>query len=192
MPDVHLTFDDGPDPLWTPAVLDALAQCGVRATFFAVGRAARAHPGLVRRIVEAGHALGNHTWSHRHPWLLRRHEAVAEVLDGAHAIADVTGTPVRLFRPPHGRMRACMAEAAAAAGQRTLLWTRSAVDWGALATPAGIARRLARVRDGDIVLMHDAARGSNRPQSLLHVLPGFLWRLQQEGWHTTGVDASTC
>ncbi len=182
MPHVQLTFDDGPDPRWTPAVLDALAARGMRATFFVVGRAASANASILRRIADAGHAIGNHTWSHRHPWMLTRQAATREVLDGGRAISDAIGTMTALFRPPHGRLRTCMVVAARDAGQRTVLWTRSAVDWGPLASPEGIASRLGRVRDGDVLLMHDAARGINRPDRLLAVLPGFLDRLRAEAW----------
>jgi len=182
VPRIQLTFDDGPDPRWTPAVLDALAAHGLRATFFVVGRSAQAHAALLRRVTEAGHALGNHTWSHRHPWTLARADAVREVVQAAQAIADAAGAPPRLFRPPFGRRRPCMSAAAAEMGARTVMWSRSAVDWGPLANPAGIARRLARVRDGETILLHDAARGSNRPECMLAVLPQFLARLQGEGW----------
>jgi len=182
VPRVHLSFDDGPDPHWTPIVLDLLAIHALHATFFTIGQAARAHPHLLRRMHAAGHALGNHTWSHRHPWTLSSKDARREVLGGAHAIEDATGAAARLFRPPHGRRRACMEAAAAEAGQRVVRWTLSAIDWGPLAQPAGIARRLARARDGDILLMHDAARGINRPDRLLEALPRFLDRLREADW----------
>ena len=189
MPSIHLTFDDGPDPRWTPVVLDLLAAYGAHASFFLVGRAACASPALVRRIHAAGHAIGNHTWSHRHPWLLSTKAARCEVRDGAKAIADILGRQPRLYRPPHGRRRACMEEAAAALGQRTVMWTRSAVDWGPLARPSAIARRLAHVRDGDILLMHDAACGINRPDRLLAVLPDCLRRLHAAAWNMVALDS---
>lgn len=184
MPHIHLTFDDGPDAQWTPRVLDALAVHRIRATFFVVGRAALAHAALLRRVADAGHEIGNHTWSHRHPWTLTRAQAVTEVDDGTHAIAEVTGRAPRLFRPPHGRVRRCMLHAARNSGQRLVLWTRSAIDWGPRAHATSIHERLQQVRDGDIVLMHDAARSINRPEQLLAILPGFLEHLKQRGWST--------
>ncbi|MCW5620148.1 MAG: polysaccharide deacetylase family protein [Burkholderiales bacterium] len=182
MPHIHLTFDDGPDPQWTPRVLDVLAAHGMRATFFVIGRAALAHAALLRRVVAAGHEVGNHTWSHRHPWTLTRTQAVAEVEDGTRAIAEATGRTPHLFRPPHGRLRRCMVQAARDKGQRMVLWTRSAIDWGPRAHAASIHERLQKARDGDIVLMHDAARSINRPEQLLAVLPEFLQWLQERGW----------
>jgi len=171
---VYLTFDDGPDERWTPQILDLLAEQNVRATFFVVGRFALAYPELVRRIASQGHAIGNHTWSHRHPWAVSATVARQEVRAGTKAIADVTGLAPVFFRPPHGRLRRCMLEEIAHEGQTLVLWDRSAVDWGPLGRAAHISRRLAAVQDGDIVLMHDSGRGINRPDELIKVLPSFI------------------
>jgi peptidoglycan/xylan/chitin deacetylase (PgdA/CDA1 family) len=174
---VYLTFDDGPDVEWTPRILDVLAAARVRATFFVVGQAVRAAPSLLRRVAAEGHGVGNHSYAHRHPWTLREAEARREVRDGAVAIADVLGAPPRLFRPPHGRVRSCMVEEAAEGGQRTVLWSLSAVDWGPLGRGPRIAARLRRAASGDVVLMHDGRRSRNRPDALLTVLPEFLTSL---------------
>jgi peptidoglycan/xylan/chitin deacetylase (PgdA/CDA1 family) len=176
---IFLTFDDGPDPHWTPVVLDLLAAHGVGATFFVIGRDAQAHGVLLRRIANAGHEIGNHTWSHRHPWTLPQHAARSEVREGAAAIADLVGRTPRYYRPPHGRLRRCMVEEAEDGGQRTVLWSASAVDWGPLGYADGIAARLARTGPGDIVLMHDGGRGINRPQELTRVLPAYLRSLSE-------------
>jgi len=174
---LFLTFDDGPHPQWTPRILDLLAASGLRATFFVVGRRARAHAALVRRIDAEGHALGNHTLSHRHPWTLTAPAARAQVRDGSAAIADLTGRAPRWYRPPHGRLRRCMVDEAQRCGQSLLLWTLSAIDWGPFGRAGAIARRLDAARGDDIVLMHDGGYGINRPQQLAQALPEFLARL---------------
>jgi peptidoglycan/xylan/chitin deacetylase (PgdA/CDA1 family) len=174
---LYLTFDDGPDARWTPRILDILAQANARATFFVVGRCALEHAALARRIAAEGHELGNHTWSHRHPWAMPAPAARAQVRDGAAAIADLVGRVPRFFRPPHGRLRRCMIEEAESRGETLVLWNRSAVDWGPLGRARAIARRLGAARPGDIVLMHDGGRGINRPGELVAVLPAFLCRL---------------
>ncbi len=176
---VYLTFDDGPDPRWTPRILDILAEAAVPATFFLVGRLAARYPGLVRRLAAEGHAVGNHTWSHRHPWAMTMNAARREVRDGATAIADILGQPPRWFRPPHGRLRGCMIEEAERDGQTMVLWNRSAVDWGPWASAAGIAARLDAVQGGDIVLLHDGRGWINRPWRTAEVLPAFLDRLHR-------------
>lgn len=178
---LYLTFDDGPDPRWTPRILDLLAQANVLATFFVVGRSAIEQAALVRRIAAHGHALGNHTWSHRHPWTMRASTARKEVLDGTAALADLIGRAPKFFRPPHGRLRRCMIEEAERSGQKLVLWNRSAVDWGPLGAASAIARRLAATQAGDIVLMHDGGRGINRPGELVEALPGFLADLGRRG-----------
>lgn len=178
---VYLTFDDGPDAEWTPHILDALADAGMHATFFAIGAEALREPALVRRIAAEGHAIGNHTFSHRHPWLMTPQAARAQVRDGAHAISDVLGHPPRLYRPPHGRERACMAEEAQTLGEHVVLWNLSAVDWGPFGRARRIENRLAQVRAHDIVLMHDGRNRHNRPDQLLQVLPEFLHDLARRG-----------
>jgi peptidoglycan-N-acetylglucosamine deacetylase len=185
---VYLTFDDGPDPEWTPRVLELLAERGAVATFFMVGRRVRAHAGIVRAIVAAGHALGNHSFSHRHPWAMREAAARREVRDGAAALEDVCGQPVKMFRPPYGRVRRCMLDEAAQCGQVLVLWHRSAIDWGPFGRSAAIARRLRRIQPGEIVLMHDCVAVRNRPGQLVPVLPGVLRELRERGVELVGLE----
>lgn len=178
---VYLTFDDGPDPRWTPYLLDLLALAGARATFFVVGRQACRHAGLLRRMVREGHAVGNHTWSHRHPMLLTGRTARREVRGGQAAIEDALGAWSLFYRPPHGAVRDCMVAEAESGGQKLVLWTRSALDWGPMATCPGISRRLAGMGSGDIVLMHDRDWGINRPARLMRILPHQLRILRMSG-----------
>jgi peptidoglycan/xylan/chitin deacetylase (PgdA/CDA1 family) len=186
---VYLTFDDGPDSDWTPRVLDILDGAGAKATFFVIGRAAQAAPRLVRRIAADGHEIGNHTYGHCHPWTMREAEARDEVRDGAAAIADALGRAPRWFRPPHGRMRRCMLDEAERSGQRTVLWSLSAIDWGPLGHAAGIAARVRGVGPGDIVLMHDGRNHHNRPDELLQVLPQLLAELNERRLSSTALTA---
>lgn len=172
----RLTFDDGPDPTWTPRCLDVLADAQVTATFFMIGAQARQHPQLVRRVLEAGHTIGNHTLTHAHPWTISARKAIDEVREGAAAIAEATGVAPKWYRPPHGAKRRCMLEEAEAQGEALVMWDVSAIDWGWLGTASRIAARLDRAKDGDIVLMHDGANKHNRPDQLLMVLPQFLRR----------------
>jgi peptidoglycan-N-acetylglucosamine deacetylase len=176
---IWLTFDDGPDAEWTPRILDVLAEKSMRATFFMIGRAARAHADVVRRIDNAGHEIGNHTWSHRHPWTMGLRAAQQEVRDGAAAISDIVGRAPKFFRPPHGRLRQCMIDEAEAGDQCIALWSLSAVDWGPLGRASAIAARLGKASAGDIVLMHDGARSINHPGELIRILPDFLDTLVQ-------------
>ncbi|HEX7011546.1 MAG TPA: polysaccharide deacetylase family protein [Steroidobacteraceae bacterium] len=187
---VYLTFDDGPDRDFTPRVLDVLAQAEMQATFFVIGECARREPELIRRIAEGGHAIGNHTYSHRHPWLMTPRAARAQVRDGANAVADVLGYPPRLYRPPHGRLRPCMVDEAHKLGEHIVLWNVSAIDFGPLGSAKRIGQRLASVSANDIVLMHDGRNRHNRPDQLLEVLPGFLAHLRERGLHSASLPLS--
>jgi len=176
---VWLTFDDGPDEVWTPRVLELLAAYDLKATFFVVGCNALAHPRLVRRTVESGHEIGNHTFTHRHPWSLSERAARDELRSAAAVIADITGRPARWFRPPHGRMRPCLRDEAMNLGQSIATWSLSAIDWGPWGAAPRIATRLAKVRSGDTVLMHDGRGQHNRPANLTAVLPEFFRSLSR-------------
>jgi peptidoglycan/xylan/chitin deacetylase (PgdA/CDA1 family) len=178
---IYLTFDDGPDPSFTPRVLDVLGEAGMRATFFTIGMQARRYPELVRRAAAEGHEIANHSFSHKHPWLVSERIARAEVRECSDVLGDVLGQRPRFFRPPHGRMRACMTDEATRAGARTVLWDLSAIDWGPFGRADRIAKRLERIQANDIVLMHDGKNEHNKPDELLRVLPQLLKALQERG-----------
>ena len=162
---VALTFDDGPDPEFTPQVLDVLAERGVRATFFLVGRRARTHPDLVRRMVAEGHAVGSHTWSHPRPWTIGGLETLREYRAGRRAVEDVAGRSVRLFRPPNGYLTGRIALAAAAARLDVWLWTLDPEDWRPGVTPDQLLERLTAVRPGEIVVLHDGLEDALAPEA---------------------------
>jgi peptidoglycan/xylan/chitin deacetylase (PgdA/CDA1 family) len=154
---VALTFDDGPHPDGTPAVLEALARHGARATFFLVGEQVARDPGLARAIVDAGHEVALH--GYRHTLLLRRRvAAVAADFDRALAIvAAAAGTPPSLYRPPYGVLSTGALREVRRRGWRPLLWSKWGRDWEARATPAAIARRATSgLSPGDVVLLHDS------------------------------------
>ena len=106
--ELALTFDDGPNPAWTPRLLDILAAHHVRATFFLVGRFAEAEPALVRRIAAAGHLIGNHSWSHPNLALTACSRVREELQRTSDTLEQITGQPVHYFRPPFGARRPCV------------------------------------------------------------------------------------
>jgi len=155
---IALTFDDGPDPARTPALLDALGELGVPATFFVLGECADAHPELCARIAREGHELGNHTYTH--PYLpLQRSRSVADQLARTDAaIARATGVVPALARPPYGGRSPRNVRAFERAGKRVVLWDVNSYDWKG-APGADVAQRIVeRARPGSIVLMHDGGR----------------------------------
>jgi peptidoglycan/xylan/chitin deacetylase (PgdA/CDA1 family) len=151
-----LTFDDGPHPEGTPAVLEQLEQAGVRATFYLVGEQVERRPSLAAEIAAAGHEIGIH--GYRHTLLLRRSPgALRDDLDRAAAtIGEATGQSSRSYRPPYGVFSLAGLQLARERWE-PLLWTRWGRDWEARATPGSIARRATRdLGPRDVVLLHDA------------------------------------
>jgi peptidoglycan/xylan/chitin deacetylase (PgdA/CDA1 family) len=170
-PEVALTFDDGPDPTYTPKLLDMLKAQDVKATFCLVGRRVRANPGLVRRIVEEGHTLCNHTWSHALDLGKQSTEAMLEDLGETNdAIqAAVPGAKIRYFRAPGGNFTPALVAAATHLGMRSLYWSVDTRDWDFAAYGHGqtmvnhiIATVQSKTRRGAIVLSHDL----NKPDTL--------------------------
>ena len=156
---VALTFDDGPDPAQTPALLEALAALDVKATFFVVGAGVDANPDVCRQIVAGGHELGNHTYNHRYLPLARSASVARELADTDRAILAATGVTPTLARPPWGARRLSTMRTFARHAKRLVLWDVNSFDWRG-APAAEVAQRvLDRARPGSIVLMHDARAG---------------------------------
>jgi peptidoglycan/xylan/chitin deacetylase (PgdA/CDA1 family) len=153
---IALTFDDGPDPVHTPAVLDRLRALGLRATFFVLGARAEAHPALVARIVEEGHALGHHSFAHGAPAETSALTLVGEARRTAELLRRIAGTSPRLFRPPHGKLTPAKLLGLWALGQTVVLWNRDPRDF-AVGAVAPLRRwfETAPLAGGDILLLHD-------------------------------------
>jgi len=158
---VALTFDDGPNPAFTPAVLATLRAHRVRATFFCVGRAVRAHPELVRAIVADGNEIENHTLTHAHlNALFTRAALVREIGGGSDAIAAVTGRRPRFTRPPYGARDFAALATIRALGMRTVLWNVMLGDYAAPPPREALLQTLlAQVGDGAIIVLHDGDLG---------------------------------
>lgn len=153
---VALTFDDGPDPVHTPAMLDLLAAHGIKATFFVIGETAQRQPGLIRRIVAEGHGIGGHTWSHREITGLSPHELAADLQRCRQLIHEISGRDTVLFRPPRGRVDLASIYHVCKFGYCLVHWTRTYGDYqrdGAQCLMARMRRAPPVARD--IALLHD-------------------------------------
>jgi peptidoglycan/xylan/chitin deacetylase (PgdA/CDA1 family) len=185
-----LTFDDGPDPQFTPRVLELLARHGHRATFFVIGERAARHPELVRRLVEEGHEVGNHTTGH--PWHLALWPAsrvAAELSRASDQIERAAGVRPVLFRPPAAILSPRVAAGGRAAGLTLLGFSVRAGDGSPLVSAALALRRLARgLRPGAILLLHDAARRAGAPPVSLEVLPELCAAMERAGLRSVPVS----
>lgn len=164
-PGVALTFDDGPHPQGTPAVMEVLREHGATATFFLAGEQVERRPALVAEIVAAGHRVELHCRRHRNLLRLGPREFLDDAERARAAIEEASGQVVADYRPPYGIFSAATLRAVRRRGWRPVLWSRWGRDWDRRATPGSIARRASSgVEAGDIVLLHDAdyysARGS--------------------------------
>jgi peptidoglycan/xylan/chitin deacetylase (PgdA/CDA1 family) len=154
---VAITFDDGPHPQGTPAVLESLREAGARATFFLAGEQVVRRPALVAEIVAAGHRVELHCYRHRNQLRLGARALLEDAERARVAIEDAGGQAVADYRPPYGIFSAVGLRAIRARGWRPVLWSRWGRDWDRRATPDSIMRRLVTdVRAGDILLLHDA------------------------------------
>lgn len=165
-PYAAISFDDGPDPQFTPRILDALAAAGVRATFFAMGWPAVRHPDLIRRVVADGHEVGNHTWTHLDQTGLDSPTIRTEILRCTTELEHLTGAPLIGFRPPRGEVTGYALRVCAELGYDTYLWSLERGPAG-VSTPAAVARHLvSNVRAGDIIDLHDGiGRGTFSPDA---------------------------
>jgi len=155
-PMVALTFDDGPYPIYTPAILRLLDEYHAHATFFMIGTAIEQHPEIVREVVAQGHVVGNHTYTHPHDLRACSPEQVHQELHQcAESIATITGHQPSLFRAPCGRLNATIMHIATAQHYTVIGWTVCA-DHHEAPTPEQMAYRvLTRVHPGAIILLHD-------------------------------------
>ena len=173
--EIALTFDDGPNPAWTPRLLETLAAHEIRATFFLLGSRAQAEPELVRRIAAAGHLIGNHSWSHPNLALTARSRIREELARTCLTLEEITGAPVKFFRPPFGARRPFVLRSARALGMEPVLWNAITNDWSepsaeriALRLATLIVRNQKRGFATNIVL-HDGGHrtiGANRGPSV--------------------------
>jgi peptidoglycan-N-acetylglucosamine deacetylase len=172
---IALTIDDGPDPVYTPKVLDTFRKYGVKATFFVVGGCAEQYPDIVRRIAEEGHEVGSHSYSHPYFQRLSWRAAAQEIKMTSAVLNCVLGKKCRLFRPPFGKLSPRSLIPAWAAGQHVAMWSIDLKDY--CAHHGEVEARLARtsLSSGDIILYHGVGEAS------LRALPRVIEAALQEG-----------
>ena len=182
---IALTFDDGPDPAWTPRIAAALAARDVRGTFFLVGQRADAHPATVRELAEAGHEIASHGWSHRSLWLCGPRRTADEVERAQARLAELAGSAPRFFRPPWGMVNAALFSVLRRSALRCVLWSIQPEGLRARATEAQVAHVLTRAHSGAIVDLHDAEGVAGAPARLAAALPAMIDGLRARGYALT-------
>ena len=184
---VAVTFDDGPHPEATPAVLSALSEANARGTFFLCGEQVERHPALAREIVAAGHVAAVHGHRHRNMLRLAPRTFVDDLERGIAAIEDALGLRPDLYRPPYGIFSYPGMLEVRVRGLRSLLWSRWGHDWRADRGAELIADEVTReLRGGDVLLLHDADHYSQPGcwRGTVAALPAILERIDQAGLRT--------
>jgi peptidoglycan-N-acetylglucosamine deacetylase len=181
---VALTFDDGPHPEGTPAILEILAERRARATFFVVGEQVERHPGICEEILAAGHSIGVHGHRHRNQLRLTPRQFALDLDRALETVGPFTGEGAALYRPPYGIFSPAGLRIVRSRSLRSLLWSRWAHDWRARIAPESIAAEATEaLGQGDVILLHDAdhynASGSWRRTAA--ALPSICGRIEALG-----------
>ena len=172
---IALTIDDGPNPVYTPQVLQLLAKYQVTATFSMIGTEVDAHPGVVRDVAAAGHVIANHTWTHVNLAPLKPAAVADQMNRTTDAIHTVTGKAPTLFRAPYGTWSPTVLRECATTGMTPLDWSVDPRDWARPGVSSIVRNIMRNTRTGSIILEHDG--GGNRSQTvaaLKIVLPRLL------------------
>ncbi|TDO52332.1 peptidoglycan/xylan/chitin deacetylase (PgdA/CDA1 family) [Kribbella sp. VKM Ac-2527] len=176
---VYLTFDDGPDPKYTPQILDILATYGAKATFFEVGEEVARHPELSRRVHLLGHSVQNHTWSHPDLRTVSWASFKDQIQTTDRYIQAQTGYTPRCLRPPYGSVNSLVSKRSASLGKDVVRWKIDSRDWARPGTAAVVRQVLDGARNGSVILMHDG--GGDRSQTVA-ALPAILKTLKAKGY----------
>jgi peptidoglycan-N-acetylglucosamine deacetylase len=187
---IALTYDDGPNDPHTLQLLEVLAKHNVQATFFMIGRYVQQRPDIVRAVAQAGHVIGNHTFTHPLLTFKSASQTRGELVDCRKALQDAIGEHSNLFRPPFGGRRPATLRIARQLGLEPILWNVIGYDWNA-PPAAEIEKKVVRqIRGGDVILLHDGghrALGADRSQTVI-ATENLIRQYGDQGWKFVTVD----
>jgi polysaccharide deacetylase family sporulation protein PdaB len=172
---IALTFDDGPHPKITPKILEILEKHDVKATFFMIGENVEYYPNVVRSVVEAGHEIGNHTYSHPHISRINEETLAREISKCDNAVSKLTGIHPKLFRPPEGVIDNVVKVISSTNDYSVILWRVDTRDWAGTSASAIEKNISQNVRSGDIILMHDyISKNCHTVEAVERIIPILL------------------
>ncbi|MEW9698618.1 polysaccharide deacetylase family protein [Paenibacillus sp. SI8] len=177
-----LTFDDGPDKKYTDKVLDILRDYKVKGTFFILGEKTRQYPGVVKRINQDGHALGNHSWNHPNLSKLSQQELRQEIKKTDEAIREVTGFAPMLLRPPYGAASDQVKKEITASGHTLALWSIDTLDWAGTSSADIIKAVKSGPKENAVVLMHTGGGRNGNLDNTIRALPKIIEYYQSQGY----------
>lgn len=185
---IALTFDDGPDNIYTAKILDILSENGVQATFFVLGQQVKYFPDLAKRIVSDGHTIANHTWNHPELSKLTTSDVIQQVKSTTKEIKKVTGVKTDLFRPPYGDYTAADLRVLQERGYKSVLWSVDTKDFSGKSAKDILAIVHRDKSPGGIVLQHNFQPLDGILDGTVEALPQIIDQLREEGYEFVTVD----
>ncbi|GIP32499.1 polysaccharide deacetylase family protein [Paenibacillus sp. J2TS4] len=179
---VSLTYDDGPDDRWTPQILDVLKAHQVKAAFFCVGWRIQRYPDVLKRIVQEGHIVANHTWNHPNLTKLPVNEVKNEIVRTEDEINRLVGRRTALFRPPYGALSDQVVKTILAMNYKIILWDVDSLDWSGLTAEQVATNILSHAHPGAIILQHSAIGIGGSLQNTVNALPYTIETLRKQGY----------
>lgn len=187
---IALTFDDGPSAIYTEQILDILGKYNAKATFFVIGKNVKKHPEVIKKIVQQGHEIGNHSFSHPDMFIKTFGQIYSQLVMTEEAISDAVEYQPRLFRPPYGVDKRAVFKVIKRKGYVIIRWSASGKDWDSN-NPQKIAERVINsTKNGTIILLHDGRRTKPKPncQATVDALPIIIEDLQAKGYEFVTVS----
>ena len=185
--EVALTFDDAPDDMFTPQILDVLKQEGVKATFFVVGNRVEAHPDIMKRMVQEGHAIGNHSYNHANLPKLADARFRNQIQKTDELIRQYTGYVPNIVRPPYGNISEEQIQWLASQGKKVINWNVDSLDWKGLSSEEVQTNILAHMRPGSIILQHSGGGIGEDLSGTVKCLPNIIKTLRNNGMKLVSV-----
>ena len=176
---VALTFDDGPHPVYTEEILDVLDQAGIKASFFMMGKEAELYPDVVKKVSDAGHLIGNHTYTHANVCQISADETTEEITKTNDILEGLTGKRPQFFRPPFGCKNETLEKQT---GMFWIFWDVDTLDWSLQNAEQVYCKVVKNVGENDIILMHDAYPST--VEAVRELIPA----LQEMGYTFVTVD----
>jgi peptidoglycan/xylan/chitin deacetylase (PgdA/CDA1 family) len=179
---VAFTFDDGPDDVWTPQIVAVLDQMGVKGTFFCVGKRVVQSPKVLQHLLNRGHIVGNHSWSHPNFTKIPVEDIQMEIESATDAIERVGGIRPKLFRPPYGALTDTVIQEVIRLQYKIIFWDVDSLDWSGITAQQVVANVLAHAHPGAIILMHSAGGRGESLEDTVRALPKIITTLRNEGY----------
>ncbi len=185
---VALTFDDGPDSYYTERVLEILKDHGISATFFVVGTNVNIYPDVVKKIVEDGHVIASHSWSHPNLSKLKKEDLILQIEDTEKAIYEQTGFNIRFLRPPWGFISDTLLQTAQEMNYKIVNWNVDSVDWRDQNVDQILINTIPNISNDSIILFHSAGGQNQNLDATINVLPELIETLKMNGYSFVTID----